>query len=136
MWIDEETEAFVGFMEECVVDGLKADCGQFRPGTFEKLALKMLEAFPTCTVTAKHCKNKHKRLKEKYQYASEMLACSGFGWNSEKQCIDVDSGDVLDAWMKVVNKLTRNYFISDFRICILTSVSFITGTPNQILYSW
>ncbi|RYQ97800.1 hypothetical protein Ahy_B08g093877 [Arachis hypogaea] len=79
MWIDEETEAFVGFMEECVVDGLKADCGQFSPGTFEKLALKMLEAFPTCTVTAKHCKNKHKRLKEKYQYASEMLACSGFG---------------------------------------------------------
>ncbi|XLT49628.1 uncharacterized protein LOC107632251 isoform X2 [Arachis ipaensis] len=100
MWTDEETEAFVGFMEECVVDGLKADCGQFRPGTFEKLALKMLEAFPTCTVTAKHCKNKHKRLKEKYQYASEMLACSGFGWNSEKQCVDVDSRNVLDAWMK------------------------------------
>ncbi|XLR09080.1 hypothetical protein S83_037018 [Arachis hypogaea] len=94
MWTDEETEAFVGFMEECVVDGLKAYCGQFRPGTFEKLALKMLEAFPTCTVTAKHCKNKHKRLKEKYQYASEMLACSGFGWNSEKQCVNVDSRDV------------------------------------------
>ncbi|QHO09041.1 Dual specificity phosphatase domain protein [Arachis hypogaea] len=64
MWTDEETEAFVGFMEQCVVDGLKADCGQFRPGTFEKLALKMLEAFPTCT------------------------------------CVDVDSRDVLDAWMK------------------------------------
>ncbi|RYR67906.1 hypothetical protein Ahy_A03g014365 [Arachis hypogaea] len=84
MWTDEETEAF----EECIVDGLKADCGQFRLGTFEKLALKMLEAFPTCMVTAKHFKNKHKRLKEKYQYASEMLAYSGLG------------RDVLDAWMK------------------------------------
>ncbi|RYQ84566.1 hypothetical protein Ahy_B10g103983 [Arachis hypogaea] len=61
-------------MEECAVDGLKANCRQFRPETFEKLPLKMLEAFPTCTLTAKHCKNKHKRLKEKYQYASEMLA--------------------------------------------------------------
>ncbi|RYQ99191.1 hypothetical protein Ahy_B07g087086 [Arachis hypogaea] len=29
-----------------------------------------------------------------------MLACSGFGWNSKKQCVVVDSKDVLDAWMK------------------------------------
>ncbi|XLS75158.1 hypothetical protein HN51_032023 [Arachis hypogaea] len=64
-------------MKECVVDGLKADCGQFRPETFEKLPLKILEAFPTCTLTAKHCKNKYKRLKETYQYASEMLTCNG-----------------------------------------------------------
>ncbi|QHO44721.1 Myb/SANT-like domain-containing protein [Arachis hypogaea] len=100
IWSDEETNAFVGFMEEFVVDGQRADCGQFKPGTFEKLALKMLEAFPGCTLTAKHCKNKHKRLKEKYQYAADMLACSGFGWNHDKQCVEVDSKDVLDAWMK------------------------------------
>ena len=100
MWSDEETLAFVGFMEEFVVDGQRADYGQFKPGTFEKLALKMLEAFPSCTLTAKHCKNKHKRLKEKYQYAADMLACSGFGWNNEKQCVEVDSKDVLDAWLK------------------------------------
>ncbi|RYQ83240.1 hypothetical protein Ahy_B10g101888 [Arachis hypogaea] len=48
MWSDEETNAFVGFMEEFVVDGQRVDCGQFKPGTFEKLALKMLEAFPGC----------------------------------------------------------------------------------------
>ncbi|KAL4316528.1 hypothetical protein AHAS_Ahas15G0294100 [Arachis hypogaea] len=36
----------------------------------------MLEAFPSCTLTAKHCKNKHKRLKEKYHK------------------------NVLDAWLK------------------------------------
>ncbi|QHO58953.1 uncharacterized protein LOC110279469 [Arachis duranensis] len=100
MWSDEETLAFVGSMEEFVVDGQRADCGQFKPGTFEKLALKMLEAFPGCTLTTKHCKNKHKRLKEKYQYAADMLACSGFGWNNEKECVEVDSKDVLDAWLK------------------------------------
>ncbi|KAL4337049.1 hypothetical protein AHAS_Ahas12G0071300 [Arachis hypogaea] len=33
----------------------------------------MLEAFLGCIITAKHCKNKHKRLKEKYQYATDML---------------------------------------------------------------
>ncbi|RYQ99192.1 hypothetical protein Ahy_B07g087087 [Arachis hypogaea] len=66
IWRDEETEAFVGFMEEFVVDGQKADYRQLKPETFEKLALKMLEAFPNYTLTTKHCKNKHKRLKEKY----------------------------------------------------------------------
>ncbi|RYQ85917.1 hypothetical protein Ahy_B10g105557 [Arachis hypogaea] len=95
MWTKEETEAFVDFMEECIIDGLKADCGQFKSRTFNKLALKMLEVFPTCTLTAKHCKNKHKRLKEKYQYASEMLACSRFEWNSDKY------RDVFYAWIKV-----------------------------------
>ncbi|RYR08144.1 hypothetical protein Ahy_B05g075701 [Arachis hypogaea] len=60
----------------------------------------MLEAFPGYTLTAKHCKNKHKQLKEKYQYAADMLGCSGFGWNNEKQCVEVDSKDVLDAWFK------------------------------------
>ncbi|XLT76297.1 hypothetical protein HN873_032571, partial [Arachis hypogaea] len=84
IWSDEETNAFVGFMEEFVIDDQRADCGQFKPRTFEKLVLKMLEAFPGCTLTAKPFKNKHKRLKEKYQYATDMLGCSGFGWNHEK----------------------------------------------------
>ncbi|KAL4364989.1 hypothetical protein AHAS_Ahas07G0061200 [Arachis hypogaea] len=48
----------------------------------------MLEAFTICTLTAKHCRNKHKRLKEMYRYASEMLPCSEFG------------RDDLDVWMK------------------------------------
>ncbi|MED6200045.1 hypothetical protein PIB30_081437 [Stylosanthes scabra] len=73
IWSDEETEAFVGFMEEFTVDATRLDCGQFRAGTFEKLALKMIERFPSCTLTAKHCRNKHKRMKEKYQYAADML---------------------------------------------------------------
>ncbi|KAL4300859.1 hypothetical protein AHAS_Ahas17G0243000 [Arachis hypogaea] len=47
-------------MKELVVDGQKADYGQFKPRIFEKLTLKMLEAFPTCILTTKHCKNKHK----------------------------------------------------------------------------
>ncbi|MED6171184.1 hypothetical protein PIB30_038414 [Stylosanthes scabra] len=54
MLSDEETEAFVGFMEEVLVDGMKSDYGQFRPGIFEKLALKMIEKFSNCTLTPKH----------------------------------------------------------------------------------
>ncbi|MED6181708.1 hypothetical protein PIB30_021808 [Stylosanthes scabra] len=29
-----------------------------------------------------------------------MLMCSGFGWNEDKQCVEVDSKDVPDAWLK------------------------------------
>ncbi|MED6223048.1 hypothetical protein PIB30_070212, partial [Stylosanthes scabra] len=72
-WSTEETEAFVGFMEEFIVDATRPDCGQFKNATFEKLALKIIQTFPNCTLTAKHCKNKHKRMKEKYQYAADML---------------------------------------------------------------
>ncbi|MED6159119.1 hypothetical protein PIB30_039348 [Stylosanthes scabra] len=39
-------------------------------------------------------------MKEKYQYAANILACSRFGWNTEKQCIDVDSREVLETWLK------------------------------------
>ncbi|RYR03902.1 hypothetical protein Ahy_B06g083305 isoform B [Arachis hypogaea] len=94
-------------MEEFVVDGQRADCAQFKYGTFEKPSLKMLEAFPGCTLTTKHCKNKHKQVKEKYQYAVDMLGCSGFDWNHEKQYVKVDSKDVLDAWLK--EHLTKFY---------------------------
>ncbi|MED6203901.1 hypothetical protein PIB30_003639 [Stylosanthes scabra] len=34
------------------------------------------------------------------QFRADMLACSGFGWNEEKQCVEVDNKDVLEAWMK------------------------------------
>ncbi|MED6190969.1 hypothetical protein PIB30_111234, partial [Stylosanthes scabra] len=90
-WTDEETEWFVCAMEELVVEGQRVDAGQFKPGSFEKLSKKMLEKFPTSGITAKHCKNKHKRLKEKYQSAADMVACSGFGWSDALQCVVVDS---------------------------------------------
>ncbi|MED6211688.1 hypothetical protein PIB30_076102 [Stylosanthes scabra] len=109
MGSDEETKAFVGFMEEFVVDSTQPDCGQFRTMTFEELALKIIERFPNCILTAKHCKNKHKQMKEKYQYAANMLACSGFGWNEEKQSVEVDSRDVLDAWMKDAKVRIREF---------------------------
>ncbi|QHN96865.1 Myb/SANT-like domain-containing protein [Arachis hypogaea] len=99
-WTEQETEQFVVFMEELVVKGKRADAGQFKPGAFQKLADKMNEKFPGCGLTVKHIRNKHKRLKEKYMFVAEMLGCSGFEWNSEKMCVEVDSKQVLEAWEK------------------------------------
>ncbi|XP_020959159.1 uncharacterized protein LOC110262860 [Arachis ipaensis] len=99
-WTEQETEQFVVFMEKLVVEGKRADAGQFKPGAFQKLADKMNEKFPGCGLTVKYIRNKHKRLKEKYMFVAEMLGCSGFGWNSEKMRVEVDSKQVLEAWGK------------------------------------
>ncbi|XLR50687.1 hypothetical protein S83_001359, partial [Arachis hypogaea] len=95
-----ETKQFVVFMEELDVEGKRADADQFKPGAFQKLGDKMNEKFSGCGLTVKHIRNKHKRLKEKYMYVAEMLGCRGFGWNSEKMCVEVDSKQVLEAWGK------------------------------------
>ncbi|QHO12329.1 hypothetical protein S83_051496 [Arachis hypogaea] len=102
-WNKQETEQFVVFMEELIVEGKRADTGQFKPRAFQKLADKMNEKFPGCGLTMRHIKNKHKCLKEKYMFVAEMLGCSGFGWNSEKMCVEVDSKQVLEAWGKGCN---------------------------------
>ncbi|XLT83855.1 hypothetical protein HN873_005608 [Arachis hypogaea] len=100
VWTDEETEAFVGFMEELVIKGRRAYAGQFRPGSFEKLTTKMNEKFSGGDFQISHCKNKVKRLKEKYQFAAAMAACSGFGWDDMKQCVVVDNKEILAAYLK------------------------------------
>ncbi|XLR47259.1 hypothetical protein S83_031919 [Arachis hypogaea] len=100
VWTDEKTETFVGFMEELVSEGRIADAGQFKPGSFEKLAVKMNERFPGGGFQISHCKNKVKRLKEKYQFAADMAACSGFGWDDVKQCVVVENEEILAAYMK------------------------------------
>ncbi|XLT75908.1 hypothetical protein S245_032915, partial [Arachis hypogaea] len=74
VWTNEETEVLVGFIEELVVEGRRADAGQFRPGSFEKLAAKMNERFSG--------------------------ACSSFRRDDVKQCVVVDNKEILAGYMK------------------------------------
>ncbi|MED6121153.1 hypothetical protein PIB30_027498 [Stylosanthes scabra] len=80
----EETESFVDFIKELVTEGRRADAGQFKPSSFEKLAAKMNEKYPSVDFQISHCKNKFKRLKEKFQFAADMAASSGFRWDDVK----------------------------------------------------
>ncbi|QHO52383.1 Myb/SANT-like domain-containing protein [Arachis hypogaea] len=100
VWTDEESETFVSFMEELVSERRIADAGQFKPESFEKLATKMNEKFSGGGFQISRCKNKVKRLKEKYQFAVDMAAYSGFGWDDVKQCVVVDNKEILAAYMK------------------------------------
>ncbi|RYR32025.1 hypothetical protein Ahy_B01g057003 [Arachis hypogaea] len=53
-WTEQETEQFVVFMEELVVESKRVDAGQFKPGAFQKLADKMNEKFPGCGLTGRN----------------------------------------------------------------------------------
>ncbi|XLS54912.1 hypothetical protein HN51_004667, partial [Arachis hypogaea] len=81
VWTDEETDAFVGFIEKLVIKGRRVDTG----GSFQ----------------ISHCKNKVKKLKEKYQCAADMAACSGFRWDDVKQYVIIDNKEILAAYLKV-----------------------------------
>ncbi|QHN93408.1 hypothetical protein HN873_060661 [Arachis hypogaea] len=100
VWTDEETRAFVDFTEELVIERRRANVGQFRLGSFEKLATKMNEIFSGGSFQISHCKNKVKRLKEKYQFVTNMTACSNFGCDDVKQCVVVDNKEILAAYLK------------------------------------
>ncbi|XLR40284.1 hypothetical protein S83_024944 [Arachis hypogaea] len=71
-WTEQETEQFVVFMEELVVEGKRADAGQFKPRAFQKLADKMNEKCGVVVVLGRIL----------------------------KRCVEVDSKQVLEAWGK------------------------------------
>ncbi|XLR27865.1 hypothetical protein S83_055765 [Arachis hypogaea] len=73
VWTDEETETFVGFIEELVSEGRINDVGQSKPRSFEKFSVKMNKRFS---------------------------ACSCFGCDDVKQCVVVDNKEILAAYMK------------------------------------
>lgn len=143
-WTPAETEAFVGFVDEMVIDGHRADNGQFRFGTFQLLANKMHDKFPDCCTDKGHAKNKHKRLKEKYQTAVNMLSCSDFARNEAKQCVEVDSKQVFEIWLKVTciqNMFTAFVYNLDFLIVylmllfLIAELVFTTEKWMQVLHS-
>ncbi|KAJ4843071.1 hypothetical protein Tsubulata_042756 [Turnera subulata] len=47
-----------------------------------------------------HVRNKMKKLRERYTSCYEMLQCSGFTWDDVKQCVVVESNEVLSTYKK------------------------------------
>ncbi|KAJ4838443.1 hypothetical protein Tsubulata_030456, partial [Turnera subulata] len=100
-WAKEEVDVLLDVLEDLVVEGFKADAGQFKPGTYAMILAKIREKVPNAPdMNDKHVRNKMKKLREKYVGCYEMLQCSGFAWDDVKQCVSVDSTDVLDTYKK------------------------------------
>jgi hypothetical protein len=65
-----------------------------------------------------------------YEIISKMLAQSGFGWDSEKNMVEVYSDEVWSRYVEVLN--TKIYFVLIF--CILITISkhiFVLCRPTR-----
>ncbi|XP_050215276.1 uncharacterized protein LOC126666303 [Mercurialis annua] len=101
-WSPEEDALLVDGMLHLVNTG-KVINGAFKNGAFQDLQKYMQSMLPGCAKRANpHIKSRHKYLKKQYHAICEMRgdSCSGFGWDSERQCITADDG-VFEEWIKV-----------------------------------
>ncbi|KAJ9565642.1 hypothetical protein OSB04_001608 [Centaurea solstitialis] len=99
-WDNGEEETLISILQEIVAAGGRCDNGSFRFGTYEHVVSKMREQITGININAKHVQNKIKRLKDKYSAAYDMLNTSGFGWDDARQCVTVDSPEVLEEYLK------------------------------------
>ncbi|KAJ4842923.1 hypothetical protein Tsubulata_040060, partial [Turnera subulata] len=52
------------------------------------------------SISEENTRNKIRALKDKYMACFEMCNRSGFGWNEQQMCVEVDSEDVAETWIK------------------------------------
>ena len=89
-------------LKEIVVEGWKVDNGQFRSGYLQKLQDIMHAMLPGCDIQANpHIESKLKLWKKQYNAITDMLNCSGFGWNDTDKMVVVDNADIWEAYCLV-----------------------------------
>ncbi|KAJ4827185.1 hypothetical protein Tsubulata_030178 [Turnera subulata] len=132
-WKKEEVEALIYALEDMVVEGFRADAGTFKPGTYAIILGKIKEKVPNVNLLPSHIRNKMKKLKEKYIACYEMLQQSGFAWDDVKQCVSVDSKEVLDAYNKKRPKAKYHAgtpFPEYDRLCMIFGKDHATGVAK------
>ncbi|XP_038880837.1 uncharacterized protein LOC120072528 [Benincasa hispida] len=71
----------------------------FRPGYLQHLERILHEKVPGCALNQNTIECKVRSLKKQYNAVSEMLSQSGFGWNEEFKCVQVER-EILDLWVR------------------------------------
>ncbi|KAL5780120.1 hypothetical protein ACOSQ2_010857 [Xanthoceras sorbifolium] len=101
VWTKEEEEALLGIMDEIVANGGRADCSSFKAGTFKIIEVRLSNILPNCGLRASpHIESKVKSWKKDYGVIYDMKNTSGFGWNRERQCIEVDSNETWNSYVQ------------------------------------
>ncbi|KAJ7964861.1 Myb/SANT-like domain containing protein [Quillaja saponaria] len=100
-WSKAEENALVGCLEEAVAKGLRCNSGTLKPGTLLQIEATLQSKFPEAGIRVRpHIESAMKRLKTQYNLVCEMMNMSGFRWNDEKQCIEVDDDDLWDTYVQ------------------------------------
>jgi len=101
IWTKMEDEYLVEILEDLVRRGYNRDNG-FKNGTHLEVEKKLEEKMPGCGIKASpHIESKMKTLKKHYTLVTDMLDRTGFGWNETLKCVEVDTDDQWESYLKV-----------------------------------
>ena len=117
IWTKEEEEALLSVLEDIVASGGRLDCGSFKSGTFKTMEVRLAQILPNCGLKANpHIESKVKNWKRDYGVIFDMRNTSGFGWNNEKHCIEVDNEETWNAYVEVILYVFTLLFILIFEL--------------------
>ncbi|CAN1121769.1 hypothetical protein LINPERHAP2_LOCUS958 [Linum perenne] len=91
-WTMQLDTLFIKVMKEMVDNGQMVN-GNFKPGSYPQME-KMMEVFaPEAGIKADpHLRSRHKTLKKQYVAVQLLKSQSGYGWNDEMKCQDIEDG--------------------------------------------
>ena len=103
VWKQHEEDALLSILEEAVVKNLRCDNGCFKPGTMAQFETAINLKCPNANIKAvPHIESKMRRWKKDYAIVYDMVNKTGFAWNDVQKCIEVDSTEVWQSYVKVI----------------------------------
>ncbi|CAL5340926.1 unnamed protein product [Camellia sinensis] len=109
VWTPKECDVLIQAMRDLFSENWKTDNGQFRCGFYSELEKLIILAFPGTNLRASpYIESKIKFWRRQYNFLTDMLRLSGFGWDDSEKMILVDSDQVWQNYVKPDAKGMRN----------------------------
>ncbi|CAN6586394.1 unnamed protein product [Malus baccata var. baccata] len=141
VWKQYEEDALLSILEDAVVKNLRCDNGCFKPGTMAQFETAINLKCPNANIKAvPHIESRMRRWKKDYAIVYDMVNKTGFAWNDVRKCIEVDSNEVWQSYVKV-NKEAEGWLGKSFPLYDKLNVIFgkdrATGvgaaTPTEMM---
>ncbi|KAL5757110.1 hypothetical protein ACOSQ2_021856 [Xanthoceras sorbifolium] len=101
-WTIFDEKSFLTVLEDFVANGKRCDTGNFKAGSLAQMEKALNQICPASNLKANpHLESKLKKWKKKYSTIYDMMNTNGFAWNDVKKCIEVDSNEAWESYVKL-----------------------------------